>query len=302
MAESWTVRRERGSRFAVLLLVWIARRLGRRISGLILHPVVLYYLLAAPAARAASRDYLRRVLEREPSWRDCYRHMHCYARTALDRLYMFGAKAGTLRITRHGYEAITRNRQRGTGAILLVAHLGSFDSLRGTGGKQNKTQFRVLMDRATGAKANAAFAAINPAMRDSADQSIIDTSKFDVDRVLKVKQALDRGELVGLMADRYRPGERTTDCYFLGDLAPLPLSPWLLAGITQAPVLLAFGLYCGGGRYQLHFETFSDRLLLPRARREALAHEYAQAYAARLEYYARKAPYNWFNFYDFWHK
>jgi predicted LPLAT superfamily acyltransferase len=27
----------------------------------------------------------------------------------------------------------------------------------------------------------------------------------------------------------------------------------------------------------------------------------AQHYTRRLEYYAEIAPYNWFNFYDFWH-
>jgi predicted LPLAT superfamily acyltransferase len=41
--------------------------------------------------------------------------------------------------------------------------------------------------------------------------------------------------------------------------------------------------------------------VLPRgARPQALA-ELAAAYAARLEHHARRAPLEWFNFYDFWH-
>ncbi len=297
MAETWTVRRERSNHVALVVIAWIARRLGRGIARLALHPIVAYYALTAPGARTASRDYLGRVLEREPRWRDLYRHMYCFAAALLDRVYMFGGHGDTLEVSHQGAAIIRDYRRRGVGAIVIVAHLGSFEILRAVGGETVKLPLRVLMNRASGAKANAVLDAIHPTM----GERIIDTSESDVDRVLKVKAALDRGEMVGLMADRYHSGERTTDVSFLGDPAPMPLSPWLLAGITRAPVLLAFGLYRGGNRYELHFEEFSQGLALPRARRHAQAHEYAQAYADRLAYYTRKAPYNWFNFYDFWH-
>ena len=298
MAENWTARRERGSRSAVHLLVMIARVLGRPVARLILHPVVGYFLLTAPAARKASRDYLRRVLARKPRWRDLYRHMYCFAAATLDRVYMFDQTSSALQISKHNYRVIEDFRAGGRGAILLVAHLGSFELLRSVGDDSAGIRLRVLMDQASGAKANAAFSASQPELF----RHVIDTSESDVDRVLKVKAALDRGELVGLMADRCQPGERTTNCHFLGDPAPFPLSPWLLAGLTKAPVILAFGLYRGKNRYEMHFEQFSDRLTLARAQRQAQAQAYAQAYAHRLEHYARKAPYNWFNFYDFWHK
>lgn len=296
MAEYWTAQSERGTRFGLILLVTLARVLGRWFARLILHAVVIYYLLTARRARMASRKYLRRVLGRKPRWSDQYRHMYYFASATLDRIYMFRASTRRkLQISRHGYQVIRDFKQRNQGAILLVAHLGSFEMLRGRGSE--RTQLRVLMDRESGAKANAVLSAINPSMQDN----IIDTSEDDVDRVLKVKEALDRGELVGLMADRLQPGERTTDCRFLGKPAPFPLSPWLLAGITHAPVLLAFGLYRGGNRYELHFEQFSEQVSLTRGKRDTQAHEYAQAYVERLEHYVHKAPYNWFNFYDFWY-
>lgn len=298
MAEAWTVRQERGTRFALVVLFWIARRLGRRIARLILHGVVVYFLLAAPASRKASRDYLRHVLDRKPGLRDLYRHMYCFACVALDRVYMFGGKADSLDVATHGLETFSGYRRRGEGAILLVAHLGSFEILRALSQPHAQVKLRVLMDRASGAKANAVLNAINPSMR----ERIIDTSESDIDRALKVKAALDAGEFVGLMADRYRPGERTVDCAFLGGTAPLPMSPWLLAGITRAPVLLAFGLYRGGNRYDLYCEEFSERLELPRASRAEQAQIHAQAYADRLAYYTRQAPYNWFNFYQFWYE
>ena len=69
---------------------------------------------------------------------------------------------------------------------------------------------------------------------------------------------------------------------------------WLVVGF------LAFGLYLGANRYDLHFERFA--LELPRDRRERAAAlgEVLQRFAGRLEHFTRLAPYNWFNLYDFW--
>jgi predicted LPLAT superfamily acyltransferase len=64
--------------------------------------------------------------------------------------------------------------------------------------------------------------------------------------------------------------------------------------------MLCFGLYRGGNRYDLQFEHFADSLQIERSRREAALREIMQRFCGRLEHYARSAPYNWFNFYDFW--
>jgi predicted LPLAT superfamily acyltransferase len=70
--------------------------------------------------------------------------------------------------------------------------------------------------------------------------------------------------------------------------------------VLHAPIVLAFGLYRGGNRYDLVFEPFSGPIRIPRQDRTAVLGEMARRYAARLEHHARSAPYNWFNFYDYW--
>ena len=65
-------------------------------------------------------------------------------------------------------------------------------------------------------------------------------------------------------------------------------------------MILCFGLYRGGNRYDVHFEVLAERIALePRRRQEQIA-IWVQRYADRLEHYARLTPYNWFNFYDYW--
>jgi predicted LPLAT superfamily acyltransferase len=67
-------------------------------------------------------------------------------------------------------------------------------------------------------------------------------------------------------------------------------------------VVLGFGLYRGGNRYDLVFEPCSDGLDIPRERRRTELAALIHRYAERLEHHARTAPFNWFNFYDFWER
>jgi len=60
------------------------------------------------------------------------------------------------------------------------------------------------------------------------------------------------------------------------------------------------GLYLGGNRYELRFEQLADFSDVERGERDAAIAQAMQAYADRLSELCRRAPYNWFNFYDFW--
>src|SRR6266550_812620 len=95
-------------------------------------------------------------------------------------------------------------------------------------------------------------------------------------------------------------GDKTTHCQFLGAPATFPAGPVLLAATMRCPVILFFGLYRGGNDYEIYFEMFADEIVLDRARRAEDIHLWMKRYTERLEHYARLAPYNWFNFYQFW--
>ena len=115
---------------------------------------------------------------------------------------------------------------------------------------------------------------------------------------MDVSVTFDAGGLVGLLGDRLRPGDRAVSCPFLGATMWFPESPFVFAALTEAPVVLCFGLYRGGRRYDLHFELLRERIALPRTGRREAVGELVRDYASRLEHYTRMAPYNWFNFYD----
>jgi predicted LPLAT superfamily acyltransferase len=121
-----------------------------------------------------------------------------------------------------------------------------------------------------------------------------------VDSILKVEAALACGEIVGMLADRNLKGGGTVSCNFLGQQAQFPTGPIRIAAALQRPITLVFGLYRGGNRYEIYFERFAVLQEAAGPGRDAMIEHDMQRYADRLEHYCRLAPYNWFNFYDFW--
>ena len=81
---------------------------------------------------------------------------------------------------------------------------------------------------------------------------------------------------------------------------PASLDAFILAAALKCPIYLVFGLYTAPNRYDLFCEPFVDQLVLPRHDREGALRDAVIRYAERLESYARRAPDNWFNFFDFW--
>jgi predicted LPLAT superfamily acyltransferase len=65
-------------------------------------------------------------------------------------------------------------------------------------------------------------------------------------------------------------------------------------------VVFMVGLYMGGNRYQVHFETLADFSDIPRGQRDKAVMMAIDRYTELLNRYTRLAPYNWFNFFDYW--
>jgi predicted LPLAT superfamily acyltransferase len=121
-----------------------------------------------------------------------------------------------------------------------------------------------------------------------------------VDSMLKVWERLDQGGVVGMLADRTLGNDTLYPVPILGTTANLPSGPFRMAVLLKRPVVFMTGLYLGGNRYAIHFEPLADFSDLERGQRDAALEAAIVRYAALLDQYCRMAPYNWFNFFDFW--
>ena len=272
---------------------WIALKAGRTVARALLYPICLYFVLS-PAARAASNKYLGRVLGRAPRFADNFRHYHAFAATLLDRVFILQGAYSKLDIRAFNEEILTGDGARTAGCFLLGAHLGSFEVMRALARNRGGIPVTMVMYEENARKVNAVLNAIDPA------RSLDVIALGKVDSMLKVERALEAGRFVGMLADRTISGEGTVTCSFFGEPARFPIGPMRLAAMLRRPVVLMFGLYRGANRYDIHIEALSDFSEVDRASRAAAVENAVRLYAARLEHYCRLAPYNWFNFYDYW--
>jgi predicted LPLAT superfamily acyltransferase len=292
----WLRRQERSNLAILRLMVWISLTFGRSAGRIVLHGIAAYYMLFAPAARRASRAYLRRVLGRWALWGDGFRHVFSFASTIHDRIYLLNDRFDVFDIQVHGGEALLESVRSQPGALLVGAHLGSFEVLRAMGRGRQGLKVAMMMYAQNARKINATLAAINP----KAMQDIISLGRME--SMLEARDKLDQGYLVGLLADRSLGDDATHEVAFLGSPAAFPLGPWRMAAMLKRPVFLMAGLYLGGNRYELHFVPLADFSRVERGGRDAAIREAVQRYADSLADLCRKAPYNWFNFFDFWQK
>jgi len=290
----WATRPERGNTAVIRGAVWLALALGRPAAWLLLHAVSLYFMVVSAADREASRQYLRRALGREPGVADVFRHFHAFATTILDRVYLLNDQYDRFEVRVHGEEIVAGMLARGEGCLLIGAHLGSFEIVRFVGRAARALRVTLVMYEQNTMTLNAALNAINPelAMR------VIELGR--IDSMLRLERALADGEFVGMLADRAIEGESTIACPFLGSPARFPAGPFRVAAMLKRPVVLMFGIYRGGNRYDVHFERLAGIGATARAERDRAIEEALRHYVGRLEHYCRTAPYNWFNFHDYW--
>jgi predicted LPLAT superfamily acyltransferase len=292
-APRWRELPERGTPLMLRCFHWVAVRIGRGAARLLLYPVTAYFLLSAKTARQVSYDYLRRVLGRSVHWWNVFRHFHFFAATILDRVYLLRGEFDHFEVKLHGTDILHREMESGKGCILLGSHLGSFEVLRTLGVTKN-FRLKVLMDIEHNENITRFLDGLNPEIANT----VIVPDRSDT--LLRVKESLDAGFLIGTLGDRVTKNDKTVSCQFFNASATFPAGAFIIAAVMHCPIVLFFGLYRGGNRYEIHFEQFADKVSLDRDRRADELQQWVQRYVDRLEHYTRLAPYNWFNFYPYW--
>jgi predicted LPLAT superfamily acyltransferase len=294
--EHWQSRPEGGGRFAMWLMRSIALYGGRGVARACLYPITLYFYLRRGPERAASRQYLQRVFgEAVMPWH-VFKHLHYFAATLVDRIYLLAQGETPFEIETQGLELLEQRIAQGRGVLLFGSHQGSFEALRALGARRPEMPLQVVLDK----QKTPAMTALLEALAPDVGANVIDATRDGTSIALAMSEACERGAVVAMLADRGRGHEVLRYAPFLGSPAPFPVSPWLLAHTLKVPVVLCFGLYLGGNRYRLIFEPMADRVDIPRHQRGPALDALIARYAQRLEHYVHVAPYNWFNFYDFW--
>ena len=291
----------------VMLAVW--RLLGRKAIAPLLYPVVAVYWLGAHQARLASQTWLKRVRSELaarslpiPTHLNSYRHFLRFADAMLDKIASW---RGEMRL---GQDVVFAPNAEAAldigspqGKLLLASHLGDIEACRALAQLQVSKTINALVFNDNAQRFKQIMAEIAP----QAGLNLLPVTDIGPDTAMLLKDKLDRGEWVAIVGDRIavKPqrgnSSRVIWSRFMGQPAPFPQGPFILASILRCPVLLVYALR-QQGKLHLHCEPFADPLLLPRADRQAALQQTVDRYAERLEHYALQAPLDWFNFFNFW--
>ena len=286
------------------LLFSTCRILGRWPFRIVLYPVLLWYVVTKSEARASSSDYLRRVATYQggshikPGMVTVLRHFGSFAENLLDKMLLWSGLFRTELVRFQGKELIAAQIAAKRGGLLICCHLGNLELSRVLSKQMPGLKLTVLTHTKHAAKFNRLLAQLEP----DSQLNLMEVTELSPGTAMLLSDKIAQGEFLAIAGDRIPVSEhpRVALARLLGETAPFPVGPYILAGLLQCPTYLMFSLRTGNTS-QIHFELFRESIRLPRKGRDEALIGLVEEYARRIEQFCLRAPLQWFNFYDFWH-
>ena len=286
------------------LMFATCRVLGRWPFRVVLYPVLLWYMVTKPEARASSSDYLRRIAAFQnaslvrPGMVTVLRHFASFAENLLDKMLLWSGLFKTDSVQLYGQEKLVAQLAAKRGGLLICSHLGNLELCRVLSRQETGLKLTVLIHTKHAQIFNRMLAQLDP----DSQLNLMQVTEVSPATAVLLSEKIGRGEFVAIAGDRIpvssRP--RVALAEFLGEIAPFPVGPYILASLLRCPVYLLFSLRTGRAS-EVHFELFRESIRLPRRGRDEALAGLVREYALRLEHFCLRAPLQWFNFYDFWH-
>ena len=179
----------------------------------------------------------------------------------------------------------------------MVSHFGNIELLRAIK-SEHPQKINVLVYQKHATKFNEFLKKLN----EQADVNLISVDELGIETALILQDKLDQGEWVIVAADRVPvQSDRVQSVAFLGEQALWPQGAWILASLLKAPVLAVF-CYRVDTHFEVHIHPVAEQLNWPRKERLQAMQQTTRQYVELLEQHCIRAPYQWFNFYNFWNK
>ena len=300
----WSELKEKGGMLPLTLVLCLYRLGGRWLCRLCLYLIIFWYWLFSQTARQASLNYLQYVhafarqqspFAQAPSMSHTYAHLMAFGECILDKIEGWLGHIPAQQLRLHGHEHLRQYYQKG--AIIVVSHFGNIELLRAI--KSDTPQkINVLVYQKHATQFNQFLKKLNP----KADVHLISVDELGIETALLLQDKLDQGEWVIVAADRVPvESQRVQQVEFLGEHAAWPQGAWILASLLKVPVLAIF-CYRYQRHFDLHIHPLAEKVEFPRATRMQAMQHLTRRYVALLEQHCVRAPYQWFNFYQFWSK
>ena len=306
--EHWSKREERGAYFLLRFILFLYKCGGKWLCRLLVYPIVFYFFLTGSRARKGSMKFLTRLYEfdsgrsgfkKPPGYWHVFLHMLSFGKSLLERMGAWMGEIGRWDLEWENRWQLIEKLEQKEGVVLMGGHVGTLEVIRAVISDHPEMTYNALVYTEHASRINQLFKLVNP----NTSMNVISVKDFNLDTAISLKERMDAGEFVVIMGDRVPVGapDRHLRASFLGHDAPFPVGPFILASLLDCPVFYLYCLRRPDANPEVILDPVEEKALkFPRENREAHIKKAIQHYSHRLEDLCYKAPYQWFNFYDFW--
>ena len=272
------------------------RFFGQAGGYVFLIPVIFCYVLCSRAIHRITCPYLSRRFPDHGCfrrWIDTFKNLLAFGQVLVDRGWLGVTKNAFLQGNIAGYEKLMQIIDKGRGVVLLTAHVGNWQTaLAHLDNLPVKVHALMQYDQQAAAKH---YFDLHGKSRSF---EIIDANG-QFGGMIDAAVALQRGEAVTIMGDRYVKGFSTTVDFF-GASVRMPTAAYMLAACAKAPVVVLLAAKTGQKSYQLRIWDYFYPQYKNRDERSEMLRKCSEQFVRIVEKYLEEYPFQWYNFFDFW--
>ena len=279
--EIWYRQKEQSAGKLRITLMWLIYRVfGKSVAKILFFPAWLFiYPFCYAAKKALAEYYAVAGVKPRPFW-----HLLSFAWALFDKV-----DACTLCKNAPEFEVEGDSGWMDGGAFLLSTHLGTIEVLP------------ALSKYAASARVPKVHAFQQLGHNDIFTQRFLKKLNIDkmslhavedigVETAVEMREAISNGDLVLMAGDRLSAGSRSTlTAEFFNRTCAWPKGVFTFAKLMESPVYAIVCVQIGWNRYKVAARKLDAKNLL-------------KEYAEFLEVYAKRYPYQWFQFYSFFNK
>lgn len=300
----WSEANEKGGLWLMKLASRLYEILGYRFIKGLCYFISFYYYLFASSAKKSSKDYQKiyqnycKSRNIEPVQFSAFGHILCFAHMVLDKIAILKKDIAEESFYEEEMRQFVSIHEKGKGAFFISSHFGSIEGIRALGKKRvAKIKYNALMYTANSKKIFSVLKHFDPNIEDN----IIPVQEVTPELGARLDQKVQQGEWIFCMGDRLTAkSDKSLTQTLLGEEIELPMGPFLLAYLLNAPKVYSIHCYRDGKKFRINLKEITPEIARHRDTRDLYIDSIAKAYLEDLEQKLILHPKQWFNFYKYW--
>lgn len=303
--KNWHKKKEKTNFWGMDIIVFSFKIGGWYLANFILFFVTCFVWLFNPTIKNYSKEYfehLNRYLKLNnypPVKGSTFIHIFRFSQTILEKILAWKEiiSIDYVDSVENAHNRMLEVAKKNEGAIVIGSHIGNIEMLRAINQTVSQKTINILILTSNSQK----FLKYLNNINNKSNLNFIVVEDIHPGIITQLDEKVSAGEWVVVLADRLNNEKtRFSQVEFLSGKIKLPQGPWYLSHLLHVPVYSLFNVKINK-RNTLFFNEWGI-IQLSRKDKEKDIQVYAQKFACEMERVLIKAPYDWFNFYSYWHE